>query len=128
MPRTSPNSPSVGMFLALLENPLLRFAIRFLSSDRSKSGKNYLEIALDDYAGHQRSPHSPASRVTSWITQHKLLSCPTHVDNKNKQVFEHFLFKCVTHVLFFYIALFATQTENGLFVNSHFLAKLQVKL
>ncbi|TET26702.1 MAG: radical SAM protein [Candidatus Bathyarchaeum sp.] len=85
MPRTSPDSASVGMFLALLENPLLRFVIRFLSSDRSKSGKNYLEIALDDYAGHQRSPHSPASRVTSWIVGLTIdLGCNAFGLNRNQ--------------------------------------------
>lgn len=63
----SSNSASVRTFLSLLENPLLRFVIRFSSRDRSKCGKSYLEIALDDYAGDQGSSHSPASRVTSWI-------------------------------------------------------------
>lgn len=44
-------SASVDIFLQILENPLFRFTIRFLSSHHLKNGENYLKAALENFAG-----------------------------------------------------------------------------
>ena len=60
-------SSSVTSFLSFLGNPLLRSIIRFSGDRQLKSGKTYLEAALDDLVGDKDSTFSLNRTVFSGI-------------------------------------------------------------
>ena len=67
--KSESSSASVGTFLSFLENPILRFIIRFSGNHHLKNGKSYLEAALDDLVGKKdkRYGHSLSRIIFSSI-------------------------------------------------------------
>ncbi|MEM2875361.1 MAG: radical SAM protein [Candidatus Bathyarchaeia archaeon] len=61
------SSASVRTFLSILENPILRFLIRFSAKGYLEFGKSYLEAAIDDFAGNSDSNPHITQRLFSWV-------------------------------------------------------------
>ena len=86
---TESSSASVGTFLSFLENPILRFIIRFSGDHYLKNGESYLEAALDDLVGKKDNKYDYSlSRIlfSGIIRMAVELGCITFNVNKGETI------------------------------------------
>lgn len=69
MVKSKSDKVSVNTFLSFLENPVLRYVIRFVGNHRLKDGKSYLEVALDELTGNERLRGSIAGIFFSGVVK-----------------------------------------------------------